>query len=51
MPEVEVYYIPITEPCDFAPFYGNTTIANDIDDSAILDEYLERFADAWAALA
>ena len=47
----ETYYEPIIEEFNLAPFYGNVTSKNDIDDNEILDEYLKRFEDAWKELA
>lgn len=48
---IEVYYVPITGPCNLYPFYGGVSTMNDIDDNEVFNKYLERFKDAWEELA
>ncbi len=49
--KIDVFYEPIIEPFNVAPFYGDVSSMNDIDTYEIIKDYQERFEDAWRELA
>ena len=49
--EVKVYYEPFTGEFNMYPFQDGVSSMDDIDTSEVLDEYMQRFKDAWEELA
>jgi len=49
--EFEVYFEPIVDSFNIAPFQGGVCSMNDVDTISVLDEYSRRFEDAWGELA
>jgi hypothetical protein len=46
-----LYYVPMVEEGNLHPFVKGVSCENNVDTTGIINEYLNRFKDAWQKLA